>query len=140
MAALTADRATPRKEKPLHSYDVAASTKIWAGALVVLAAGYAKGGVTATGLVAVGRAEKAVDNSAGANGDLQVPVQSGVFRWNNSASTDLITRTEIGSDCYVVDDNTVAKTSAGATRSVAGKVVDVDALGVWVASGPGNIL
>ncbi|MGJ5203631.1 hypothetical protein [Bradyrhizobium sp. HKCCYLR20261] len=140
MAALTADRATPRKEKPLHSYDVAASTKIWAGALVVLASGYAKGGVVATGLVAVGRAEKAVDNSSGANGDQQVTVQSGVFRWNNSTSTDTIARTEIGSDCYIVDDNTVAKTNGSSTRSVAGKVVDVDSLGVWVATGPGNIL
>jgi hypothetical protein len=140
MAALTADRATPRRDIPRHTYDVAASTKIFAGAMVVLAAGYAKGGVTATGLVCVGRAEKYVDNSAGANGDQQVEVYSGVFRWNNSASTDLIARTEIGSDCYIVDDNTVAKTSASATRSVAGKVVDVDALGVWVASGPGGIL
>ncbi|UFZ05465.1 hypothetical protein LQG66_03875 [Bradyrhizobium ontarionense] len=140
MTALTADRATPRREKPIHAYDVAASTKIWAGALVVLASGYAKGGVTATGLIAVGRCEKYVDNSSGANGDLQVTVQSGVFRWNNSASTDLIARTEIGSDCYIVDDNTVAKTNGSSTRSVAGKVVDVDALGVWVATGPGNIL
>lgn len=140
MAALTADRATPRREKPIHTYDVKSATKIWSGALTVLNAGYAQGGATAVGLVAVGRAEKAVDNSAGANGDQQVTVQSGVFRWNNSTSTDLITRTEIGSDCYIVDDNTVAKTSASSTRSVAGKVVDVDALGVWVATGPGNIL
>ena len=38
----------------------------------------------------------------------------------------------MGSDCYIVDDQTVAKTNGGATRCVAGKVWDVDAEGVWV--------
>jgi hypothetical protein len=48
----------------------------------------------------------------------------------------LITRAEIGDDCYIVDDSTVAKTNPGGnTRSVAGKIVDVDAKGVWVRIG-----
>lgn len=45
---------------------------------------------------------------------------------------DAIALADIGSDCYIVDDQTVAKTSGSATRSVAGKIFDVDAAGVWV--------
>jgi hypothetical protein len=141
MSALAADRATPIKtDKDIESYGVKASTKIWAGALVVLNAGYAVGGTTATGLIAVGRAEHAVDNSAGNNGDLTIKVRAGIFRFNNSASGDLIDITCIGANCYVVDDNTVAKTSNSSARSVAGIVKNVDAQGVWVAVGPGNVI
>ena len=35
----------------------------------------------------------------------------------NSASGDLITAAEVGSDCYIVDDQTVAKTNGSSTRS-----------------------
>lgn len=45
------------------------------------------------------------------------------------------TAADIGSDCYIVDDQTVAKTNGTNTRSVAGKIMDVDAQGVWVRSG-----
>jgi hypothetical protein len=38
----------------------------------------------------------------------------------------------IGNDCYIVDDQTVAKTNGTATRSIAGKIRAVDAQGVWV--------
>ena len=44
----------------------------------------------------------------------------------------MITQAEIGDACYIVDDETVAKTSGGNTRSVAGEIVDVDDDGVWV--------
>ena len=39
---------------------------------------------------------------------------------------------DIGKDCFIVDDQTVAKTNGANTRSRAGKVFDVDADGVWV--------
>jgi hypothetical protein len=44
----------------------------------------------------------------------------------NSASTDTITQTEVGSNCYIVDDQTVAKTSNSSARSIAGRVFKVD--------------
>lgn len=136
MASLTQDRNTPRAEGDVQSYPVLAAMKIFAGALVVLeAAGYARPGIAATGLVTVGRAEKYVDNSGGANGALTVDVHSGVFRFENSAAADLITAAEIGDDCYIVDDQTVAKTDGTGSRSVAGKVVQVDTQGVWVKIG-----
>lgn len=136
MAALSADRNTPEAAGDVQSYPVKAATVIYGGAFVALdASGNAQGGATATTLIAAGRAEERVDNSAGAAGAKSVRVRRGVFRWNNSAAGDAITAAEIGDDCYIVDDNTVAKTNGGATRSVAGKIVQVDAKGVWVRTG-----
>jgi len=132
MAALTNDRDTPMRAGDLFAYPVAASTRIHAGGLVVLEAGYAKPGRTATGLACVGRAEEAVDNSGGANGALVVPVRRGLFLYANSAAADAVTLADVGADAYIVDDATVAKTSATNTRSKAGTIEDVDALGVWV--------
>jgi hypothetical protein len=39
---------------------------------------------------------------------------------------------DVGKQCYLVDDQTVAKTDGTNTRSPAGFVRDVDADGVWV--------
>lgn len=115
---------------------VADSTKIYAGALVMKnASGYATKGATATGQVAVGRANESVDNSSGAAGAKFVTVEAGEFKFKNSASADLITIADVGVDCYIVDDETVAKTHATNTRSIAGKVTGVDADGVWVRIG-----
>lgn len=133
MAALTKDRDTKMRAGDIYVHPVKAATKIFAGSLVCLdAAGNAQPGAVATTLIAVGRAESQVDNSAGAAGDETVHVRKGTFLWGNSTSTDAITRAEIGDDCYVVDDQTVAKTSGTSTRSIAGKIRDVDAQGVWV--------
>ena len=52
--------------------------------------------------------------------------------FGNSTSTDAITLADVGSDCYIVDDQTVAKTNGSGTRSRAGRVFDVDSEGVWV--------
>lgn len=135
MAALTKDRSTPARTGEHVSHPLKAGVKIFAGAIVALDAdGWAKPGVTATGLKAIGRAERQVDNTAGANGDAFVLVgREKVFCFDNLA-TDLVDRTHIGGDCYIVDDATVAATNGGnpATRSVAGRVVDVDDSGVWV--------
>ena len=133
MAALAKDRNTSARDGKTFDFGVAAGVKIYAGALVALSAtGYATPGAVATTLVAAGRAEQQVDNTGGADGDVTVKITKGVFRFDNSAAADEITIAEIGDDCYIVDDQTVAKTSGTSTRSIAGKIVDVDALGVWV--------
>ncbi|HGM8331430.1 TPA: hypothetical protein ACKQLR_006537 [Pseudomonas aeruginosa] len=62
----------------------------------------------------------------------RIETRRGVFQLANSASADQITRADIGKECFIVDDQTVAKTSATDTRSVAGVVRDVDDGGVWV--------
>lgn len=133
MAALTADRNTPLRANEQFSFPVAASTKIFAGSLVcVNASGYLTKGATSTTLKTVGVAEASADNSAGANGAIAAKVRRGLFKFGNSSSTDLIALADVGADCYVVDDQTVAKTNGSSTRSVAGKIRDVDADGVWV--------
>jgi|APLak6261664116_1056043.scaffolds.fasta_scaffold10739_2 hypothetical protein len=132
--ALNKDRNTPERDGVDVVHPVAGTKKIYAGALVVLnATGYAEPGSTATTLTAAGRAEEQVDNSSGADGALTIKVRRGVFRFSNH--TDAVTRTEIGQSCYIVDDQTVAKTDGTGTRSVAGKVVDIDGSGVWVEIG-----
>lgn len=133
--ALSADRATPKRDGKQFSDPVAASAQIYAGALVVLnATGYAAPGSTATGLAARGVAQANVDNSAGADGDLNVPVEAGVHRFRNDG-TDTVDRTHIGGLAYIVDDETVASTDGTGTRSAAGTIVDVDSVGVWVDVG-----
>lgn len=133
MAALSADRNTPSRPASLREPPAAAAVKFYAGAIAMVnAAGNATPGATATSCRGIGRVARQVDNSGGSAGDVNVQVETGVFRYGNSASTDTIGRGDIGADCYIVDDQTVAKTNGSNTRSVAGKVFDVDALGVWV--------
>lgn len=134
MAVATADRNTPQRSGVDFSFPVAASTKIFAGTIVGFNAGAANAtkGVTSTTFKAVGIAQEQADNSAGAAGDLRIAVARGTFKLANSSAGDAITIADYGSDCFVVDDQTVAKTNGTSTRSVAGKVRGVDADGVWV--------
>ncbi|WP_343498630.1 hypothetical protein [Achromobacter denitrificans] len=133
MTALTQDRNTLRRDGNQIEPPVAAATRIYGGSIVCInTTGYAVPGSTSTTLKAAGVAECRADNSAGAAGDIRVRLRKGPHCFANSISADLITLADIGSDCYIVDDQTVAKTSGGDTRSVAGKVFDVDADGVWV--------
>jgi hypothetical protein len=104
---------------------------VWTGGIGVLEAGYLKPGRTAVGLKAVGIIEQDVDNTAGANGDALCDVRRGVFRMANDAG-DPVGRSHIGSNAYIVDDQTVAATDGAGTRSIAGTIVDIDDLGVWI--------
>lgn len=133
MAALTAERDTPRRDGVQFEHPVAASSKIFAGAIVMInGSGYAVKGAVATSQQVAGVAEATADNTSGAAGDIRVKVRRGVFRLLNSTAGDLIALADKNSTCYIVDDQTVAKTNGGSTRSAAGIVRDVDASGVWV--------
>lgn len=134
MAAATSDRNTRQRPGHSRSFPLAAATKLWAGVIACLsAAGQLTNGATSTTLKTVGVTGSTLDNSAGGAGALSGEVQLGVFGpFANSAAGDQITLAEVGSDCYIVDNQTVAKTNGTATRSVAGKVWDVTAEGVWV--------
>lgn len=136
MTALINDRNTPMQLGDVQEYPVLAATLIYAGSIACLdAAGWAVPGATATTLIAAGRTEARADNSAGSNGAIRVKVRPGVFRFDNSSAADEITSAEIGDACFIVDDQTVAKTDGAASRSQAGTIVQVDALGVWVRIG-----
>ncbi len=133
MTALAKDRNTIRRDGVQFNDPVAAATRIFAGSLVCLnASGYAVPGSTSTTLKARGVAQEQVDNRDGAAGALRIETRRGTFQFANSASADEITRADIGAECFIVDDQTVAKTSATDTRSVAGIIRYVDAGGVWV--------
>jgi hypothetical protein len=135
MAALTTERDTRRRNGDNAEFPVAAATKIFAGGIVCLstANNLATKGATATTLKAVGVADDTADNTAGAASAINVKVRrDGWFPFANSAAADLIVLGDVGSDCFIVDDQTVAKTNGTNTRSVAGKVRDVNAQGVWI--------
>ena len=132
---LSAPRNTPARTGEVLGFPVAASTIIHQGARVARSAGYAAPGATATGLGAVGRAE--ISATAVSAGDATVEVRRGIFKFANSAAADAIAQADVGADCYIVDDATVAKTNGTNTRSRAGAIVAVDADGVWVQVGLG---
>lgn len=131
--ALTQDRDTHMQDGLLIPVPLAANVKIFGGAMVTAnATGYATPGATATTLTYLGRAESCVDNTGGANGDKTVLVRRGkAFLWKNSG-LDPVTQASLCKVCYIVDDETVAATTGGNTRSAAGTVIGVDSSGVWV--------
>lgn len=132
MTATTEGRNTKRRDATQFSFPAAAS-KCLAGTIAVLnSSGNAEMGTTATGKIVVGVFEDTVDNTGGSAGGVQVPVCRGCFQFANSASTDALANTDIGATCYIVDNQTVAKTDGSTTRSKAGIVRGVDSAGVWV--------
>lgn len=131
--ALSKDRNIKRRDGLLFNDPVAGATRIFAGSLVCLnAAGNAVPGSTATTLKARGVAQEHIDNRDGAIGALRIETRRGTFPFANSAAADEITRADIGATAYIVDDQTVAKTSGTNTRSAAGVIRDVDSDGVWI--------
>lgn len=115
---------------------LAASTHVYQGSLVAVnQSGYLVPASADASLHVVGVAEEEVDNSSGAAGALTCAPRKGVFYLSNSATTDAVSDADIGRPCYVVDDNTVARTSNGGARPAAGIVAGVDSFGVAVEVG-----
>ncbi|MEH3147266.1 MAG: hypothetical protein PGN34_18360 [Methylobacterium frigidaeris] len=136
MTALIADRSTRARSGTTREMPVKAGVLIYAGAIVALDAnGMASPGITATGLTVLGRATGRADNRTGADGAKRVNVEKGVSCYVNSPGIHAVTNADIGKSCYVVDDCTVAKIDGSGTRSIAGKIFEVDATGVWVEMG-----
>ena len=147
MAALTGPRDTKKQGDEvipqLMYLPLAAGQKIYSGALAALSGGFLVNATGTVGLICVGKAEipvaanaNTVDNTAGANGALSMHVRLGCFKFANSAAADLITAASIGAPAYIVDNQTVALTNGGATRSIAGTIFQVDSDGVWVLIEP----
>src|ERR1700733_1918235 len=123
--ALSSDRNTLQRRGESLSLGVATDT-------ICNGSGSVQPGTAAAGLIALGRFRYHADNSNGDNGAIEVEIERDVFEYLNSSAGDAITEENIGQMCYVVDDETVALTSNGGTRSIAGRIFDVDANGVWV--------
>lgn len=127
--ATTTERNTEKREGEFFTYDLAAGAKILKGTLVVLDAGYAAPGAAAADLTCVGIATETADY---AEGDTDVTARTGTWLLRGSTGADEITRTDVGAECFIVDNETVAKTDGGGTRSVAGRVRAVEGANVWV--------
>ena len=125
MAALTEERDTFEAPGILKKKGLSAGVKAIKGGIAVMNGAFAEPGTTATGLVAVGIFTETVDNADGSDGDVKADIKAGVFQFENSTGADEITDDDIGSDCYIVDDQTVALTDGTGTRSVCGRIVDV---------------
>lgn len=132
--SLSTDRNTPERDGRIVYYKVAANTKIFAGSLVALNSnGFAVPATNTVGMKGVGRAEDFIDNTSGNDGDLNVPVKKGIFKFNND--TDIpIKGSDIMADCYIRDDETVRGKDSGASapNPIAGNVFSIDDDGVWV--------
>lgn len=123
MANLTVGRNYRRGEGKIRPYKVAATTTIQGGSSVHLnAGGFAKlAGDTASEKF-VGVANGKANNSAGANGDIDVNVWStGVFDF---AFTGTATQATVGQKVYSVDDNTVAVAATTTNDVLVGTVVE----------------
>ena len=131
--ALSGFNSTRARESFEDEYAQKGSTTIYGGGIVVAAAdGYAKPGLTATGLVVLGVAAHDSVN-AGADGAKKVRCvgSRGVpdgkkryFRFKNATGDDACGQAEIGRDIYILDDNTMTKTSSG--RSIGGKLREIE--------------
>lgn len=131
MVALTADRNTPEASGVERIGLLGAAQSIFMGSILMRnASGHLIKGAVAAGSFGVGRAEdRGTSITAGVTSQRYRP---GVHRFANATAGDLIVTADIGAACYVLDDQTVAKTNGGATRSPAGIIDNVDATGVWV--------
>lgn len=126
-------RNTKRRNADKVSGLVNTAATLYAGTMVtrLTASGNLVPAGTASAGVAVGVAEDTVTG----DGVKNCEYSRGCYQFKNSASGDLIAAGDIGNTCYVVDNETVAKTDNSAARKAAGKIIDVDANGVWVEVG-----
>lgn len=143
--------AAPRKIVKLAGtsrfvFPVAAGAVILQSALVIMSGGFARAGRTGQGVsdalkaadaatyTVVGIATGGVVGGA-TDGDVSVEVEGGAYNFVNSAGVDAIDLGDVGRRAFLVDDQTVALTSAGGTRAQAGIILDVTSEGVWVLVG-----
>ena len=130
MTALGKDRATVEIMGELRTAKVAATTTIYAGAIVMRnASGYAVKGQTATNLRGIGCADHYVKND-GSAGDASINYCDGIFKFFQTGTA--FTEADIGKVVYAVDDQTVAKDSGTGTRSPAGFLWSIASDGVFV--------
>jgi hypothetical protein len=158
MSALTTARRTAQR-MGLYLVQIpglvkANATLFFGGLVCVDATGYMVPGSTSATLNAVGVLASTggfgipgPSITGAADGSTVVTVNQGTFFFANDPG-DPISIADMMNACYITDDQTVCRTSAGSTKSVAGQIVGVDTVGqqngpgVWVAVGqvPANLV
>jgi hypothetical protein len=138
MTALAGPRNTVKLgpgEVILTTIDVPlkAGTKAYQGGILCVdSTGFGVKATTAVGIVAVGMldpekaAQPNLDNTNGASGDIIARVAQGVFRFANLAADPITQADAFNGIAFLVDDQTVARSDGGGTRSPAGAIVGVD--------------
>lgn len=133
--ALTQAVNTPRRAGQGLGIVVTSNQVVYGGAIACIdtATGKIVPATDSTGLMVVGMIEATCDNgginTANYLATRRASVARGVFHWSNGGS---FTAANVGSMCYVQDDQTVT-TAAAATYDIpAGIIMEVDDTGVWV--------
>ena len=141
MTALAKERATQRWSGTpgvLVGYGMAANQTIHGGGLVALnAAGYAVPAADTASFKVAGVAEETVKSGSVAGADKVLVRRGAVHLFAKAAGANTLTIADIGTVCYVADDQTVQ--DDGAANDVkAGVVLQLDDDGgVWVHVGVG---
>jgi len=106
MTVLSEDKQIEYREGVELEFEMAASEKVFGGALAcVNAAGYCLEGSDTAGLIFQGWATEQVDNSDGSNGDLSIVLRRrGLFK---VILDTVITIANVGDNVFLVDDQTV---------------------------------
>lgn len=132
MAVLTAARNRQARGEGKHAQvPVAAATKIFKGAIVMIdASGFAVNGSDTAGLQTIGVAYETVDNTAGANGALEIRVE---YDREFLFTATSITQAMLG-DLMVCVDNDVVDDALGAVNDITvGRLIDfVSVTSGWV--------
>lgn len=129
MALSTANRDTTKyNETTLHlNYPVKGGVHLYQGTIGALNASGLLIAAGASGTVkTVGRITAEVDATGYSDGALTLNVEEGIYWLDNSSGGDLIAQADVGKDCYVVDDHTVAKTDNSGARARMGKIINID--------------
>lgn len=115
---------------PMKTYNAAASIAFKQGSMVGVdtADGLLKRATASTTLNIVGVSCRELDTTGLDAADRKIPVDHGTHGWFQSATGggDDIAADDETKLCYAVDDDTVALTNGGGTRSVAGRIYEVD--------------
>ena len=136
MAVLAQDRQTEFKYVERSKYLKVGVDILYNGALamVVRGTGFLLPAANTAGGVVLGVMQERIDNSGGSAGDKSGEIRAGVYKFANSG-TNAVGQGDIGSVCYVEDDQTVAS-AAGGGQVIAGVVEEIDSDGdVWVVVG-----
>ncbi|AHE69221.1 hypothetical protein M942_04510 [Enterobacter ludwigii] len=114
MTATLVDRNTQYRDGELTPVPVAAGENIPAGVIVCINSdGYAVNGKEAADLRYAGCSDEAVDNRAGADGDLFILVRMNkAFLWDNDGT---VTQECLGQRVYILDNQTVTASGGGAS-------------------------
>lgn len=110
---------------PMRTYDAPASVAFKQGSMVAIdtADGLLKLVSAATTLKIVGASARELDTTGLAADKRIIPVDHGIIGdFETAGGADEITADDLYKDCYGVDDDTVALTDGGGTRSRAGTI------------------